>query len=65
VPRTDVGGARDTGGMDGDWWDPLDPLFASLWADWVCPDCADEGVLSELLPGGRCPSCRARVQQVT
>ena len=42
--------------------DPLDPSHPFLWAEWVCPDCAEDGDASDLLPEGRCPNCRAKVE---
>jgi hypothetical protein len=43
--------------------DPLDPLHPFLWADWVCPECAEDGSTDEL-DRGRCPQCGAEVERL-
>lgn len=53
--------------MVDDWGDPLDPLnplHAYFWADWVCPDCAEDGDAADLLPDDRCPNCGSAVERI-
>jgi hypothetical protein len=44
--------------------DPLNPLYPYLWGDWVCPDCAEDGHLADLMDGTRCPNCGAAVEVI-
>lgn len=53
--------------MIDDWMDPrdpLNPLHPFFWADWVCPDCAEDGAAGELVEGDQCPHCGATVEAV-
>lgn len=63
-----VGSLRHTGDMFDDWsddpLDPLNPLHPYFWADWVCPTCAEDGDAADLLPGNKCPNCRAKVERI-
>ncbi len=43
--------------------DPLHPLHPALFADWVCPRCAEDGDLADL-DEGRCPSCGSSVERL-
>ena len=55
--------------MDYDDWadgavDPLNPLHPFMWAEWLCPNCADDGDASDLDPDARCPNCGSRVTAI-
>jgi rubrerythrin len=47
-------------------WDDLDdvvdPLHPYLFAEWVCPQCAEDGDLADL-DDGRCPQCGRAVER--
>ena len=53
--------------MDWDDWDdvvdPLHPLHPLAFAEWVCPQCAEDGDVAEL-EEGRCPQCGGRVERL-
>ena len=42
--------------------DPLHPLHPYLFAEWVCPQCAEDGDLADL-DDGRCPHCGSAVER--
>ena len=43
--------------------DPLNPLHPYAFAQWLCPDCGEDGD-SEDLVDGRCPSCGSSVERL-
>jgi rubrerythrin len=56
--------------MDWDDWDdwdavvdPLHPAHPFAFAEWLCPQCGEDGDVADL-EEGRCPSCRSRVERL-
>lgn len=54
--------------MDDNWLDepedPLNPLHPYVWADWVCPNCAEDGDAAALIDGNKCPNCGTKVDRI-
>lgn len=57
----------ETGRVFDDWLedpgDPLNPLHPFFWAEWVCPNCAEDGDASDLIDNN-CPNCGAPVESI-
>lgn len=43
--------------------DPLNPLHPFFFAQWHCPDCAEDGDKDELV-AGKCPNCGSKIESI-
>lgn len=61
-PDASVGGHRQDVDVSDRWDDFVDPLSPAGigWAEWLCPECGEDGERSDL-KHGRCPNCGGAV----